>query len=78
MQIKTINNCFWIFLTLFKKKKKQIMFVARNAGQVFLDGNLAASIKMSYTFHQPNISLLGMAIKDAATLHTKSIQEYLL
>ena len=54
------------------------MFVAGNAGQVFLDGNLAASIKMSYTFHQPNILLLGMAIKDAATLHTKSIQEYLL
>lgn len=78
MQIKIINYCFWIFLTLKKKRKKQIMLVAGNAGQVFLDGNLAASIKMSYTFHQPNISLLGMAIKDAATLHTKNIQDYLL
>ena len=54
------------------------MLVVRNAGKVFLDGNLAAFIKMSYTFPQHNISLLGMSIRDAATLHTKSIQEYLL
>ena len=47
------------------------MLVAGNAGKVFLDGNLAAFIKMSYTFPQPNILLLGMSIRDAATLHTK-------
>lgn len=73
MQIKTINNLLLDVSYSLKKKKRKRMFVAGNAGQVFLDGNLAASIKLSYTFHQTNISLLGMAIKDVATLHTKNI-----